>query len=387
MPRKTKTIEEWQNDIDVRHPDGRYTLLYIYSVKRKLKNVKMGGIYCTAHKKIKNDINLLIFNDKGSACKECEHENRSKGKAKFNWTIERVDKILEGRGIKRMFNKCGRTRDKHLWKCLDCNGEWSSMLSNVCHKKSGCPICYGNLPYTMEIVDKRIKGKNIKRLFNKCKRSNDKHPFKCLKCDYEWSAVLESILNIRKGCPQCSGNSPYTMEKVFNSLKGRKIIPLFKECGRTKDKYLWKCLECDHEWKAILGNVCHSRTGCPGCYKPRGWSKSKYVKMYNNSSYKDKLPIVYFLRFSSTEEDFYVYGLTFTLKARMGVYLKGIKKTPYSFITIDKKQFPNDPGAAYDYEKAFGERVKKYTPQHIIPGIETELFLKFPKEYNSIKVA
>lgn len=95
-------------------------------------------------------------------------------------TNEEVDKRLEGREIKRVSNVIG-SHKKSKFICLieSCGYLWSSIVGDILNKSVGCPKCANKLRLTNEIVDFRLKDRNIQRISNVI-NSKNKYNWKCL---------------------------------------------------------------------------------------------------------------------------------------------------------------------------------------------------------------
>ena len=81
-------------------------------------------------------------------------------------TNEVVDQKLIGRNIKRLDNYVGGHSPIN-WLCLidTCNYVWPARPTDILNSnKSGCPECAGNIKLNNEIIDQRLKDRNIKRL-------------------------------------------------------------------------------------------------------------------------------------------------------------------------------------------------------------------------------
>jgi glutaredoxin len=181
-------------------------------------------------------------------------------------TNEIIDKRIKGRSIKRV-GEYVNNRTKIKWKCLIDNHEWEAIPNNVVYNCSGCPLCYAVDRYlTDEIIDNRIKGKHIKRV-SKYTNTNVKILWECLdvKCGHKWKSLVSSVLHANSGCPVCSGNMKLTNEIIDERLKYRPIKRIDDYItGRTNIKF--KCLnpDCGYEWQSKPNNILNG-IGCPKC--------------------------------------------------------------------------------------------------------------------------
>lgn len=163
--------------------------------------------------------------------------------------------------------------DNHsMFKCkqTSCGYIWFAGLAGVVgntHKNGGCPKCAGNLKLNNEIVDERLKFRNIKRLDN-YKNNRMKIKFKCLvdSCQHIWEASPCKILNSKRGCPKCSKKLPLNNQVVDDRLKSKNIKRL-GEYKNNKTKIEFKCLDplCGHIWKTKPELILNNNTSCPHC--------------------------------------------------------------------------------------------------------------------------
>lgn len=176
-----------------------------------------------------------------------------------------------------------KSAEKLLFKCTDHNITWSAITHNML-KGYGCEICgkekqqkvVNKRKFNDEIVDNKIKFKNIKRI-GKYTDINTKLKWKCEKCNYEWNAIPYTILHNKSGCPKCAGQEKWTNERIDSFLltTDRKIKRISDYSGNKK-LMEWSCDECKVIWKASPGNVlCKSKlSGCPICF----YKREKFVK-------------------------------------------------------------------------------------------------------------
>lgn len=116
---------------------------------------------------------------------------------------------------------------------------------------------------TTEVIDERIKDRPLTRL-SLYVRSKDKMMWECKVCSHQWEASANSIISHGSGCPKCAGNIKYTKQDVERFIANRPII-LIGDYIQFDTPTKWKCLQCNHEWKASPNNILTKKSGCPIC--------------------------------------------------------------------------------------------------------------------------
>jgi hypothetical protein len=143
----------------------------------------------------------------GRGCPECAHRIRRIKNMARRPSNEEIDQALLQKKIKRL-DEYVNARTKILFVCLICEYEWMARPFNILSAKcdSGCPKCAGNARMTNEEIDKRLIGRNIKRIGSYAKNSDEKIKFQCLnpKCNHIWMVSPNAILNNDSGCPGCA---------------------------------------------------------------------------------------------------------------------------------------------------------------------------------------
>lgn len=203
-----------------------------------------------------------------------------------------VDKRMKLKNIQRL-SEYINVHTKVLWKCLvdGCDYEWKSTTNSV--SKSGCPKCSGTARLTNDLVDERIKDRNIERIGDYV-NSHTKIKLRCLVegCYYEWEARFTNVF-YRTGCPRCGKRERITNEIIDERIDDRPLIRV-GECLGTDKKIKWKCLvnSCNHEWEATPSNIFNSGTGCPLCLKKSEKRVKKLLEtLYDDVSYQYKIKI------------------------------------------------------------------------------------------------
>jgi Zn finger protein HypA/HybF involved in hydrogenase expression len=200
----------------------------------------------------------------------------------MKFTREDIDRLLSDRSL-ILVGDYVNTSTKSLFKCLNCDNEWISYVTNIIHKKYNCPKCAGNKPLSVSDIHKKLSGRDISFIgdyVNSISKSN----FRCLQCHNVWSSRVSAVLS-GQGCPECSGNKIPSIDDIEHKLKNRdiKFIGPYKNNASSTE---WKCLVCEDHWMASPGNVLVARTGCPKCaeygFNP---NKSAWEYIFSRDTY------------------------------------------------------------------------------------------------------
>lgn len=209
----------------------------------------------------------------------CNHEwfaspnniSRGTGCPKCFGTLSLNNQIIDDRIKERNIQRIENYINSHtsiLFKCLvfSCNLEWKALPSNILNKKSGCPKCSNRLILNNQIIDERLSSLNIKRIGDYI-NGLTKIDFRCLitTCNYIWKTTANNIIFNLSGCPKCANHLPLTNEIIDQKLKERNIIRI-GDCAGGKEKILFKCLieQCQYKWLASPSKIIIGR-GCPHC--------------------------------------------------------------------------------------------------------------------------
>ena len=179
-------------------------------------------------------------------------------------TNDIVDFKLQNRKIKRIDDYIN-ARTSINFVCLDCNYIWKTRPDDIINKKIGCPNCSGLARLTNEIVDRKLEGRNIKRLSN-ITNNRERVSFQCLidGCKFVWLAPPANILNTSKtGCPKCANVAKLTNEIIDQSLINMNIERI-DDYKVSRIPINFRCKICLHIWMAKPNNILNER-GCPKC--------------------------------------------------------------------------------------------------------------------------
>lgn len=172
---------------------------------------------------------------------------------------------------------CGSNK-RCWWKCSVCGYEWET---KVCHRTagSGCPACArrvvtekNNLTVTHPwLVRQYASDKNPLTAEQVLAGTHQKLWWRCDVCSHEWQ-VSGAHRAQGSGCPACKGNKVVTVANslaVMNPLLVREYsvknaLPANQVRASTRQKLLWECSRCGHEWRATGDNRARGK-GCPAC--------------------------------------------------------------------------------------------------------------------------
>ena len=200
------------------------------------------------------------------------------------------------------------SRKKVFWVCSKCRYEWKTIICNRTGLKNNCPAC----------CNRKIKS-NKSNSFGHCypdllkewdyNKNTNLDPekltigshkvvwWKCLKCEYEWKAMVKSRVKGNK-CPASinlaikpnkSNSFAYCYPKLLKEWDYSKNINLDPEKltpGLGK-KVFWVCLRCNYKWEATIHSRTNLKCGCPQC------KESKGEKRIRNYLIKKEIPYIY----------------------------------------------------------------------------------------------
>ena len=160
------------------------------------------------------------------------------------------------------------------WRC-EFGHEWLATPNGRTSGNTGCPVCAGQRTQAgfndLATTDPEIACEAMFDATAVSRGSAKKYLWQC-KLGHEWKATPASRVNLKSGCPYCSG---FYAWPGFNDLAtthpqlAREMAvdkgydPTSYSAGSGK-KVLWRCAE-GHEWKAVVGSRARSGNGCPIC--------------------------------------------------------------------------------------------------------------------------
>jgi hypothetical protein len=166
--------------------------------------------------------------------------------------------------------------------CRTCRYAWTPTVDGHINGKYGCPNCHGCRPWQYDeflIVARDIHGdkfdySNVTPDHIRGRRS--RLPINCRTCQYNWNPTLNTHIHGKKGCPNCYGNSPWTLPKFLDSAK--QIHGDLYDYSKVTDGHVKNakshvpifCLHCRNEWSPSILSHIDLSSGCPRCRKSKG---------------------------------------------------------------------------------------------------------------------
>ena len=165
--------------------------------------------------------------------------------------------------------------------CKTCTYHWRPTIGCVIHGGHGCPDCAGRVSYTLERLLQ--KAHTLKRTdtidFSRVTEShitegnNSKIPLTCYKCKYQWEPTINSVINGNKGCPDCTGHVPYTLERFLKKVEELQKTDTI-DFSQVTESHITEgvhshipltCKKCSHQWRPTIHSVINGGHGCPDC--------------------------------------------------------------------------------------------------------------------------
>ena len=183
------------------------------------------------------------------------------------------------------------TKNEH-WKvnvkCNKCDYIWYVEPSGLIHNRTSCPSCSGNIPWTLErflLRGKEIHGNrydysNIRE--EHIKNGSSKVPIKCLLCGYEWNCLIQSHINSKRNCPQCSGHVAWTYErfmKISKNIYGDKFdysLITYSDNFYSEMRINLICTTCKYIWNTCIHDHISKRSSCPSCMGCARWTPERF---------------------------------------------------------------------------------------------------------------
>ena len=193
----------------------------------------------------------------------------------------RIDPKKETLGSKKRVN----------WICKDCNHEWNTIISSRALNKTECPSCDGQAVHSDGSNSMASTHPELAKEFHP-KKNGDLTPdnlkagtnrriwWRCQTCQNEWKVAGGSRLHQptgkTTGCPYCSRgnlhsdgrnsmrNSNERLTKEFHPYKNGNFTP-DNIIASSNKRIWWKCIDCEHEWRALADSRHLNELGCPCC--------------------------------------------------------------------------------------------------------------------------
>ena len=140
-----------------------------------------------------------------------------------------------------------------------------------------------NLKWTLQRLRARVLHERLDKKLNfsrvteeHVQNKNSNIPLSCLApgCGHEWSPTINNVINGGYGCPECSGNVPWTLVRLRARAKRDALDKKFN-FSRVTEEHVQNassniplsCLPpgCGHEWSPTIHSVINGGRGCPKC--------------------------------------------------------------------------------------------------------------------------
>lgn len=245
-------------------------------------------------------------------CKICMSKSFASAKKIYldTWMTER------NKCTPRDVFKC--TARKYWFHCSTCEHDYQLMLSNISRNGAGCPYCAK--PSKVLCSDEKCVH-CFKRSFASFKdkekveawhptKNGDKTPrnvfistaskywFICYKCGHDYHGTISHITSGENKwchyccqpalrlcsddkCKMCFEKSFASFDKekvkcwVYEKNKGKKPRDVFKY---SRNKYWFKCLDCNEDFNSCIYSLTQNNTWCPKCKNKTEKKLFKYLK-------------------------------------------------------------------------------------------------------------
>lgn len=124
--------------------------------------------------------------------------------------------------------------------------------------------------YSIEYMQKYAINKNGQCLSTIYDGMSSKLLWKCNDCNNEWSAPPKYIIYGHMWCSPCAQRikkTKFTITNIQNYAIEKGGVCLSSHHNNPIQKLLWKCNKCTNQWKATVVSVMNRNTWCPFCEK------------------------------------------------------------------------------------------------------------------------
>lgn len=118
------------------------------------------------------------------------------------------------------------------WRCSLDGHTWTARVDNIVGKGSGCPMCSGSIPLTVDGVTDRIyvrSNATCIELYAGSVNAGRTGKFQCCRCGGHWVASVHNVLSHGYGCPQCNSNLSTPCESIDGEQFHSKLERSFWE--------------------------------------------------------------------------------------------------------------------------------------------------------------
>lgn len=188
--------------------------------------------------------------------------------------------------VKRQGGTCLSIRylgaHKHLHLKCGLGHRWRATFNSLKNGKSWCPECAGNTPYSLDEIKALAESKKGEFLESYVPTAKEKVHWRC-EFGHNFISTIDSIKNARQWCPVCLSSSRLSLQdaRVFAEQKSGKCLS--KTYSGNREKLLWEC-HFGHRWNATIYNI-KNGNWCPDCR--RNWGED-IVRVYFEEIFKDR---------------------------------------------------------------------------------------------------
>lgn len=230
-------------------------------------------------------------------------------------------------------------KSKVYIKCADCGFEWYQRVETLVRGGGYCPPCNGTLRYSYDRLMYELRHRNDldTTLIDPDQdiKFRSRVPLICIVCRYQWSAMVGILVRNSSGCPNCTGNVKWNLQRLLQRVNERPDINFDAvqdfHIEFSTSKIPVSCRQCFHKWSTRIACLFNSKSGCPGCRFNRA------VRILLN--YLNERSIVF-----ETEKTF--PGLVMKGPLRIDIYINHVKSNCYP-IAIEYDG--NYPGSHFSY--------------------------------------
>ena len=137
-------------------------------------------------------------------------------------------------------------------------------------------------------VKDRLSKKDI-TLLSEYTVMRERGVFKCNKCKHEWDAKLQSVISNKNGCPRCSGY--YKTNKTIREDLKNKPFEFIDNYKGIKNKYKFKC-DCGNIFETTISNAYARKRGCGNCNRNEFADNKELFKAKTYENVKAFLSII-----------------------------------------------------------------------------------------------
>ena len=172
--------------------------------------------------------------------------------------------------------------------CKKCQYLWEPTLGSHIHRKSGCPKCAGQLPWTLKLFQERALLVHGDKFDYSNLRNED------IKNHESWISIFcNQCLNFIKvkvdnhiqgrGCLRCAGQLPWTFDRFCSDIALRSELVDYSNVTENditfgiKSNIPMKCLLCNYYWSPTIGDhFGKKKTGCPKCVRRQKYTLENF---------------------------------------------------------------------------------------------------------------